>query len=99
MDVNNFKRVIEDIVDVKINQRGITKYISAKVQSVNADGSLVHSFIKLQFLKAPSPKYLIFLDLAKLSFLNLTFSNALLPIISKLDGRVNSFHSELLAQL
>lgn len=39
MDVNDFKKVIEDIVDVKINQRGITKYISAKVQSVNADGS------------------------------------------------------------
>lgn len=42
MDTNNvkdFKKVIDDIIDVRLKQKGITQYISAKIKSQNTDGS------------------------------------------------------------
>lgn len=42
MDTNNvkdFKKVIDDIIDVRLKQKGITQYISAKIKSQNIDGS------------------------------------------------------------
>ena len=40
MDTKQFKDVIEDITQVKINNQGITKFVSAIVKTVNADGSV-----------------------------------------------------------
>lgn len=40
MDTKEFKGVIEDIVDTRINNKGITKYISAIVSAINSDGSV-----------------------------------------------------------
>ena len=38
--VYNFKKVIDDIVDTNLINKGITKYISAKVVSVNSNGTV-----------------------------------------------------------
>ena len=40
MDVKEFKDIIENIVDVEMNKQGITKFIAAKVASVNEDGTI-----------------------------------------------------------
>ena len=40
MDTKEFKGVIEDIVDAKMARKGITKFMSAVVKTVNADGSV-----------------------------------------------------------
>lgn len=40
MDTKEFKSVIEDIVDVKMTRKGITKFMSAVVKTVNSDGSV-----------------------------------------------------------
>lgn len=39
-DIKSFKKVIEDIVDVKLKNEGITKYISAIVTTVNDDNTV-----------------------------------------------------------
>ena len=38
--VYNFKKVIDDIVDTNLINKGITKYISAKVVSINSNGTV-----------------------------------------------------------
>ena len=40
MDTKEFKDVIEDIVDARISKKGITKFVSAVVKTVNSDGSV-----------------------------------------------------------
>lgn len=40
MDTKEFKGVIEDIVDARISKKGITKFVSAVVKTVNSDGSV-----------------------------------------------------------
>lgn len=40
MDTKEFKGVIEDIVDARMSKKGITKYVSAIIKSVNSDGSV-----------------------------------------------------------
>ena len=38
--INDFKKVIEDIVDARIKKNGITNYVSAKVINVNNDDTV-----------------------------------------------------------
>ena len=40
MDTKEFKGVIEDIVDARISKKGITKFVSAVVKTVNSNGSV-----------------------------------------------------------
>lgn len=40
MDTKEFKGVIEDIVEIRMTKKGITKYVSAIVKKVNSDGSV-----------------------------------------------------------
>lgn len=40
MDTKEFKDVIEDIVDARISKKGITKFVSAVVKTVNSNGSV-----------------------------------------------------------
>ena len=40
MDTKEFKGVIEDIVDARMSKKGITKFVSAVVKTVNSNGSL-----------------------------------------------------------
>lgn len=39
-DIYNFKKVIDDIIDVNLINKGIVKYIAAKVVSVNSNGTV-----------------------------------------------------------
>lgn len=40
MDTKEFKGVIEDIVDARMSKKGITKFVSAVVKTVNSNGSV-----------------------------------------------------------
>ena len=39
-DIYNFKKVIDDIIDANLINKGIVKYIAAKVVSVNSNGTV-----------------------------------------------------------
>lgn len=45
MDTKEFKEVIEDIIDVKLDKKGITKYVSAIVSSINSSDGTINVYL------------------------------------------------------